>query len=200
MIVSHKLSTIFDDSVTTSPEWTWALSRGTGLFPMTRSGSFEFAASTVSVYWRLRLKVDEQAGIHLKAQTLSGTQPVPTSSSELLQGHSMLNSSQVGGRTHPPSFSTEYPTGLPATFLIGGPHRRLLRPFDRSKHTFQHSAVDLAPRMQLEYPQALFLNKSVHRFETPMSAASPSGVAIAPTKATIPPLGVLMFRHTYLLV
>ena len=175
---------------------------GQGYNPVTGSSSFEFAASIVPMYWRLRLKVGEQAGTHLKAQTLSGTCSTLTRAnvSELFQGHSMLTSSQVGVRAHPPSFSTEYPTGLPATFLIGGPHLRLLRTFDHSKHIDQQSVVDLAPRMQPEYPQVLFLNKSVHRLETPISAAWPSGVAVAPTKATMPPLGVLTVRHTYLLV
>ena len=152
----------------------------------------------------------------LKVQTLSGTRPltpVPTGVSELRQGHGMLTLGQVGGKTQLPR-STEYPTERIATFPIGEhdvfplvkvtglqAHLRPLRAFHQySKQTVQQSTVELAPSMQLGYPQILLLNRSVHRFEAPVSAAWPSGVAVAPTKATTPPLDILTARHTYLLV
>ena len=139
--------------------------------------------------------------------------------SELRQRHSMLTFGQVGGMTQLLR-STEYPTELAATspviehdlsplVKVAGlqAHLRLLCAFHQdAKHAVQQPAAELAPRIQLGYPQILFLNRSVHRFEIPMFAAWPSDGAIAPTKTKtkatmpIPPLGALMARHTYLLV
>ena len=138
----------------------------------------------------------------------------------------MLTFSQVGGTTLLPR-SMEYPiaTGPATTSLMGEhevsplvkvaglqAHLRLLRAFHQYSHhtVIYRSAVGLAPSMQLEYPQILLPNRSVHRFGVPISAAWPSGVAVAvavaatkiKTKAItpIPPLSVLMAQHTYLLV
>lgn len=150
--------------------------------------------------------------MHLKVQTLSGTRlltPVPTGVSEAV---SMLTFSHVGGRTLLPH-STAYPTERASTFPTGeqevspltnvaGLHAHLRAFHQYSSQTVQQSTIELAPSMQLGYPHNLFLNRLVRRFEAPMSAAWPSGVAVAPTKATTPPLalGVLTARHTYLLV
>jgi len=110
----------------------------------------------------------------------------------------------------PPPSSIEYPTELPATLPISEHEvpplvkvaglQAHLYGFGHSKYTAQHSAAELPRSMQLEYPQILSLNRPAPRFETPTSAAWPSGVAVASTKATLPPLGVLTVRHTYLLV
>jgi len=125
----------------------------------------------------------------------------------------MSSFGQVGGCMQPLPPSTGYPTKLPTSFQIckqevlplvntRGPRVHLppLFAIDRLKCAVQHPAYNLPPGMQLEHPLSVPLNKAVHRFESFMSATWPSDVVVPSTEATMPPLNVLMVRHTYPLV
>jgi hypothetical protein len=112
----------------------------------------------------------------------------------------------------PVLFSTEYPTQLAASLWtreqrnvppllnVTKLRTRLLPPFafDRLRHTAQHPAYKLPFGVQLEHPRTLSLNRAVHPFKSFISAACPG--RLASTEATMPPLNVLMVRHTYPLV